>query len=207
LLALGLQEQGRRVAMIDSDPNRPLMNWAAMPGRPEGVSVHPAPTPQDVRDAWREAQRKQPDWVILDTEGSLRGAMAFTELRIDMVLTPLAASQLEADQAIRAAALVGQFGGRAGGRVIHRCLLTRVPAALRPRSIKQVVEQLRERDVELLPTALIEKEAFRTLFMIGGGFEALEASGVSGIPSARQNARTYLEAVQETLLKGPAAAA
>ena len=207
LLALGLEELGLRVAMIDSDPNKPLMAWAAMPGRPECITVHPAPTPQDVRDAWREAQRRQPDWVILDTEGSMRGAMAFTNLRLDLVLTPLAASQLEADQAIKAAAMVGQFGARSGRPLLHRCLLTRVPAALRPRSLKQVVEQLRENGVELLPTALIEKEAFRTLFHVGGGFEALEHSGVSGVPAARQNARTYLAAVQETLARSPAPAA
>lgn len=207
LLALGLEEQGLRVAMIDSDPNKPLMAWAAMPGRPENVTVHPAPMPQDVRDALREAQRRQPDWVILDTEGSLRGAMAFTTLRLDLVLTPLAASQLEANEAIKAAGLVGQFGARSGRPLLHRCLLTRVPAALRPRSLKMVVEQLRENGVELLPTALIEKEAFRTLFAVGGGFAALEASGVSGVASARQNAQTYLEAVRETLARSPAAVA
>jgi chromosome partitioning protein len=207
LLALGLEEQGLRVAMIDSDPNKPLMAWAAMPGRPERITVHPAPMPQDVRDALREAQRRQPDWVILDTEGSLRGAMAFTNLRLDLVLTPLAASQLEADQAIKAAEIVGQFGARSGMPLKHRCLLTRVPAALRPRSLKQVVERLRENGVELLPTALIEKEAFRVLFAVGGGFEELEKSGVSGVASARENARTYLAAVREALARNPAPAA
>ena len=80
LLALGLANRRQRVAMIDSDPNKPLVAWAAMAGRPDLISVHPAPTLQDVRDALREAQRRQPDWVILDTEGSMRGAMAFTTI-------------------------------------------------------------------------------------------------------------------------------
>ena len=67
LLALGLSELGQRVAMIDSDPNKPLVHWASLPGRPDKVSIHPAPTLEDMRDALREAQRKQPDWLILDT--------------------------------------------------------------------------------------------------------------------------------------------
>lgn len=199
LLALGLSEQGQRVAMIDSDPNKPLVHWASLPGRPDKISVHPAPMTQDIRDALREAQRKQPDWLILDTEGSIRGAMNFTTMRLDLVLTPLASSAIEAIQAIKAAEMVAQFGKRGGHPLLHRCLLTRVPAALRPRSLKQVVEQLRESDIGILPTALIEKEAFRMLFSVGGGFAELERSGVSGVPAARANAQGYVAAVLELL--------
>jgi chromosome partitioning protein len=205
LLALGLSKQGARVAMIDSDPNKPLVHWASLPNRPEKVSVHPAPTMEDMRDALREAQRKQPDWLILDTEGSIRGAMAFTTMRLDLVVTPLAASQLEAIQAIKAAEMVAQFGRRAGRPLPHRCLLTRVPAALRPRSLKDVVEQLRASEIEILPIPLIEKEAFRTLFAIGGGFDELERSGVSGVPAARANADAYLASILELVRKPTAA--
>jgi chromosome partitioning protein len=203
LLALGLAEHGHRVGMIDSDPNKPLVHWASLPGRPELITVHPAPTVQDVRDALSEARRHRPDWIILDTEGSIRGAMAFTALPLDLVLTPLAGSQLEALQAIKASEIVGEFGGRYGRNLLHRCLLTRVPAAIRPRSLKAVVEQLRGRNIQMLPTALIEKEAFRTLFAVGGGFAALEQSGVSGVPAARENAKLYLQSVLELLSSAP----
>jgi chromosome partitioning protein len=199
LLALGLNERGRKVALIDSDPNKPLVHWSEMFGKPDGISVHPAPTIQDVTGALREAQRRQPDWVILDTEGSVRGALAFTTLRLDMIITPLAGSQLEADQALKASEMVRQFGIRGGRPMLHRALLTRIPAALRPRLLKQVIDQLRAKGMELLPTALIEKEAFRTLFSVGGGFASLEASGVGGVPAARANAEAYVDAVLEAL--------
>ena len=199
LLALGLSGRGRRVAMIDSDPNKPLVRWATLPERPQAISIHPAPTAQDMRDALREAQRKQPDWIILDTEGSIRGAMVFTTLRLDMVITPLAASQLEAVEAIKAAELVGQYGRRQGRELLHRALLTRVPAAVRPRSVKQVVAQLRASGVDLLPTALIEKEAFRMLFDVGGDLDGLERHGAHGLASARTIASTYVDSVLEAL--------
>jgi chromosome partitioning protein len=199
LLALGLNARGGRVAMIDSDPNKPLVHWANLPHRPPKVTVHPAPTAEDIRDALREAQRLNPDWIILDTEGSVRGAMAFTSLRLDLVLTPLAASQLEALQAIKAAEMVRQFGKRAGRQTLHRCLLTRVPAAVRPKSLRVVVDELRTAGIELLPTALIEKEAFRALFMVGGGLEGLAEAGQSGVEAARTNAEAYVGAVLDLL--------
>jgi chromosome partitioning protein len=195
VLALGLVERGWRVAMIDSDPNKPLVHWSTLPGRPERLTIHPAPTMQDIRDAERDARRRDPDWIILDTEGSIRGAMAFTTLRPDLVLTPLAGSHLEAMQAIKAAEMVREFGQRAGRPLPHRCILTRIPAAIRPRSLKAVVEQLREHEIALLPTALLEKEAFRALFSMGGGFDGLEAGGVGGAAAARANAEAYVEAV------------
>ena len=201
LLALGLVEQGQRVAMIDSDPNKPLMHWSTLPNRPYGLTVHPAPTAQDIADALRDAKRRDPDWIILDTEGSVRGAMAFAVMRPDLVLTPLAGSHLEAIQAIKAAEMVRAFGHRGGKPLPHRCLLTRIPAAIRPRSLKAVVEQLRHHQIELLPTALLEKEAFRALFSIGGGLPNLESAGVGGVPAARLNADAYVKAVLD--LMGP----
>jgi len=78
---------------------------------------------------------------------------------------------------------------------MHRCLLTRIPAAIRPRSLKAVVAQLAQHKIEFLPTALLEKEAFRALFSIGGGFPSLESDGVGGVPAARKNSDVYVEAV------------
>lgn len=202
LLALGLAERGQRVAMIDSDPNKPLVHWAALPNRAEEISVHPAPTVQDIRDAAREAQRRSPDWFIVDTEGSERGAMVFAALRFDLVLTPVAGSQLDLREAIKAAELVRAFGRRAGKPLNHRALLTRVPPALKPRMLKTVVGDLREAGVQILPTPLLEKEAFRALFHFGGGFESLELNGVWGAEGARQNTSSLVTDVID-LLSGP----
>ncbi len=199
VLALGLVERGQRVAMIDSDPNKPLIHWSKLASPPDGLTIHPAPMAEDIRDAHREAQRRDPDWILLDTEGSVRGAMAFTALRPDLILTPLAGSQLEANQAIKAAEMVREFGQRGGRFLPHRCLLTRIPAAIRPRSLKAVVEQLRQHQIEFLPTALLEKEAFRALFFIGGSFASVEAAGVTGTAAARKNADAYVEAVLDLM--------
>lgn len=203
-LALAMADRGWRVAMIDGDPNKPLVHWASLPDRPERITVHPAPMAQDVRDALREAQRKSPDWIILDTEGSERGALSYRAMRLDLIITPLAASQIEALQAIKAAEMVGARRGRNDG-LMHRCLITRLPAAIRPKSLKTVVEQLRAKGVELFATPLIEKEAFRMLFAVGGDFGGLAAGKITGAAQAGHNASALLDEVL-TLL-GPRAPA
>jgi chromosome partitioning protein len=80
-------------------------------------------------------------------------------------------------------------------KVAHACLLTRLPAAIRPRSLKQVIEQLRAHDIAILPTVIIEKDAFRALFALGGGLSDLERSGVYGVGAAKINAASYVDAV------------
>jgi chromosome partitioning protein len=205
LLALGLAEQGERVALIDSDPNKPLLHWASLPGKPDAISVHPAPTEQDIFISLREANRREAGWIILDTEGSMRGGMVFPAVRPDLVLTPLAASTLEAVEALKAAEMVRQFGRRAGRAVQHAAILTRVPAAVRPKSLRQIVEQLHSQNVAIVPSAIIEKEAFRLIFAYGGGFAQLEANGAPGVPAARLNAEAYVAAIREMLQNRAAA--
>jgi chromosome partitioning protein len=199
LLALGLVDRGLRVAMIDSDPNKPLVAWANMPGKPDKLTVHAAPMEIDLKDALREAMGKRPDWIILDTEGSPRPGLAFTAVSPDLVITPLAASQLEADQALKAAEMVEMACKRTRRKIMHACLLTRLPAAVRSKALKRVVELLRAGGVAILPTALIEKEAFRSLFSVGGGFDGLERDGVYGVAVARANAANYVATVVDLL--------
>ncbi|HEY1750247.1 MAG TPA: ParA family protein [Caulobacteraceae bacterium] len=197
VLGLGLVERGESVVMIDADPNKPLLYWGAMAGRPERLTIYPAPTAPDVRDAYTAARRRGADWIILDTEGSERGAMAFTAVRPDLVLTPMAGSQMEAVQAVKAAGMVKAFGRRGGRDIPHRCLLTRIPPAIRTKSLKVLVDRVRGQQIDFLATALLEKEAFRALFLVGGGFQSLEAAGVSGVAAARSNASAYVDAVLE----------
>ncbi|MDP3173229.1 MAG: ParA family protein [Phenylobacterium sp.] len=204
LLALGLHDLGLRVAMIDADPNKPLVHWASLPKRPERITVHAAPTEADIPDALREAKAKSPDWMIVDTEGSLRAGIAFAATAPDMVITPLAASAIEAHQALKAAELVDAASRRLRRKVLHACLLTRLPAAVRPRSLRQVVAQLREGGVAILPTALIEKEVFRLLFAYGGGLTDLEQTGAPGVTAARLNAQAYVAAVIDMVEGRPA---
>jgi chromosome partitioning protein len=68
--------------------------------------------------------------------------------------------------------------------------------------LKAVVEQLHTRRIELLPVVLMEKEAFRALFSIGGGFSEVQREGVSGVSAARSNADALLRCVLDIVTPG-----
>jgi chromosome partitioning protein len=202
LLALTLAARGGRVAIIDSDPNKPLRHWSMLPGKPDLISVHAAPTAEDISEALREARRVRPDWLVLDTEGSTRGALAMRALSLDLILTPLTASQLEVLQALNAQEMVGRFG-RSGGRgVIHRCLLTRLSPRIGAVSLKPVMEQLSAAELKLLPAPLLEMEAFRLLFAQGGSLETQDET-TPELAAAKANAAAYVAAVL-ALIDAPA---
>lgn len=205
LTALGLASRGRdggpaTVVMVDADPNLPLVRWAALPGRPERVTVLPAPQaamlPAQIRQARiGKDDLTRADWVVVDTEGGARPAM-HTAIRLaDLVITPSGPSMLEAVEALKVIGIVREAEKTLGRAIPHACVLTRIPAAVRPRSVRTVVEQLKAAGVQVVGTPLIEKEAFRQLFSEGGSLDTLDPKMVSGIASARVNLDLFADDV------------
>lgn len=200
LTALGLAGQetdGRAasVVMVDADPNLPLRRWAALANRPANVTVLAAPNESDLVAQVQAARfgrapgsgGRAPDWVIIDTEGGARATM-HTAIRLaDLVLTPAGPSTLEAVETLKVVGYVREASRTFKRAIPHACVLTRIPAAIRPRSVKLVWDQLKAQDVPIVPTPLIEKEAFRVLFTEGGTLDTLDPKAVSGIASARLN--------------------
>lgn len=192
LLALGLLQSGRpgpgaKIALIDSDPNLPLTAWADLPGRPAALALFQAPTFADLPAALRKA-RAASDWVIVDTEGGAPRMAGWAVAEADLVVTPLAASPLEAREALKAAALVAEMERRQGRKIAFTCLLARTPTAAR-RSVDALRARLADAGVPLLATALADKEAFRALFANGGGLEGRRVAGAKAA-SALQAAYT-----------------
>lgn len=184
MLALGLKKLGLTVALIDCDPNLPLFTWARRSG--DAVRVFPAISPGELREALPLARAKA-TWVIIDTEGSVRGRSYLLPGEIELVIIPVGPSALEADETLRTSKVLREMRGRSGGFLPHACLMTRIPAALKPRSIKATVRRLREAEISILETPLIEKEAFRAVFATGSPLEDMTASQVGGLEAAITN--------------------
>ena len=183
LLALGLVERGLGVSIVDSDPNLPLKAWSELPGRPEAIELFHAPSFQDLPGELRHAKQAA-DWVVVDTEGGAprMGGMAIANA--DLVITPLAASQLDAREARKVAKMVAEISKREGRAIPLVCLFARTPPAGR-RSFQEVRAELQDAALPALQTALGDKEAFRALFSKGGALAALQARRVSGVAAAR----------------------
>ena len=213
LTTLGLVENGRRVTVIDADPNLPLVRWASLPGKPDGVVVLAAPTEAELTNVVRRARFGHatghgpssdggpPDWIVIDTEGGARRAM-HTAIRLaDLVITPSGPSTIEAIEAVKVIGYVREAARTLKRPIPYACALTRIPAAIRPRSVGAVVQQLKEAQIPLVPTPLIEKEAFRTLFSDGGSLDRLDPKLVSGLASARANLKLFAADVERMALR------
>ena len=200
LTALGLagtEVDGRpsTVVMVDADPNLPLRRWATLPNKPANVTVLAAPNEADLVTQVQAARfgrapgsgGRAPDWIVIDTEGGARHTM-HTAIRLaDLVLTPAGPSTLEAVETLKVIGYVREASRTFKRHIPHACVLTRIPAAIRPKSVKLVWDQLKAQDVPIVPTPLIEKEAFRVLFTEGGTLDTLDPKSVSGVASCRMN--------------------
>ena len=184
LLALGLAERGLKVALVDSDPNLPLKAWGDLPGKPDAIRLFHAPNFQDLPGELRGAKAAA-DWVVIDTEGGAPRMGGLAIANADLVITPLAASQLDAREAVKVAGLVGGVSKREGRAIPLVCLFARTPSGVR-RSFQDVRAMLETAGVPALTIALSDKEAFRAIFFKGGALSALNRRQVSGVKAAKE---------------------
>jgi chromosome partitioning protein len=203
LIACALAESGRDTVLIDADPNQPLVRWKARAGAIDGLAILAAADTARLANSIEAAGRVAP-WIVIDTEGSsAREGAATSSAAIaaaDLALIPLGPSAIEAHGAVKAVAHVRIAERRlcekgAARAIPHAVVLTRMPAAIRPRTLRTMLLELTAQGVPILPAALVEKEAYRVMFALGWPLSRLTESHVSGLPAARANVDALLQAV------------
>jgi len=178
------------VTLIDADPNKPVSGWANLPGRPERLSVIGDVSESTIIDEIDAAAESVP-FVIIDLEGTASMMVGYAISRADLVIIPTQGSQLDAKQAARAIKLVEQQEKAFRRPIPHAVLLTRTSAAIQPRSLRHIQEQLLGYGVALFETQIIERDAFRALFSFGGSLGDLDRKQVSNVDAAISNARAF----------------
>jgi chromosome partitioning protein len=133
--------------------------------------------------------------VIIDTEGAAVSAAAHAIAAADLVVIPTGPSALDAQEAVKAVALVRVAERKLGRPIPHAALLTRLPAAIRSKALKAMVEELLSEGVAILPHALVEKEAFRVMFTLARPLRAVTRAHVSGVETAIVHAEGLLEVI------------
>src|SRR5689334_1778198 len=97
MLACELAQSGRKVTVIDADPNRPVFRWAQRPGKPESLTVLQDVTEETIIDTIESASTGS-NFVIVDLEGTASIMVALAISRADLVIIPSQGSQLDAEQ-------------------------------------------------------------------------------------------------------------
>ena len=200
VLATELARHGAEVVIIDADPNRPVTAWARRPGRPDTLTVLSDVSEASIIDAIEEAATRVP-FVVVDLEGTASMTVAYAISRADLVLVPTQGSQLDAAEAVKAIRLIRQQERAFGRRIAYAVLLTRTSAAIRPRTLQHIREEMARNEVPVLHTQMHEREAFRAIFSFGGALQTLSAAQVSGLDTAVRNAQTFAAEVV-ALLRG-----
>lgn len=193
----------RPVTVIDADVNRPIDAWSRLPDKPANITVVADITEANILDKIEAAAATDP-FVIVDLEGtaSLTAALAISSA--DLVIIPLQASQLDANQAARALAQVKQQERVARRSIPTRVLFTRSSPAIRTKTSRALAAELADNGVACFETQLVEREAFKALFSFGGTLENLTTDQVSSSRNAILNARAYAAEVLAVLKEGVA---
>lgn len=208
LLATELAEQGSiNVTVIDADPNHPIAKWSKLPGMPRNMDVVADVGETTIVDAIDDARQRSP-FVIVDLEGAASSRVTNAVSMADLVLIPIQASVLDADQAARAINLVRMTGKAQRRHIAFAIVFTRVAAAnsIRTRNFKAIAAQFEEANIPSLQTAVAEREAYRSLFSYGGTLSGLDPAAVSSLRTARENAQALAGEVIHMVKKTKAAA-
>jgi chromosome partitioning protein len=201
IFATILAEQGAAVTVIDADPNKNVVDWAKLPGRPANLTVIGEVTEETIVDEIEAAAAKS-SFVIVDLEGTASLMVSYAISMSDFVVIPVQGSQLDAKQAARQMKLIKAQERIANRPIPFAVLFTRTNPAITPRTQRFIEERFTELAVPMFATKLFDREAFRAIFSYGGSVSALTEKGVSNLEAAFKNAHELTAELVERLRNG-----
>jgi chromosome partitioning protein len=95
--------------------------------------------------------------------------------------------------------LLRYLDDRAGIKIPHSVLLSRVNSMVTTRALLAAKALLAKRDVNVLNTPIIERAAFRDMFEFRGYLHMMNPSQVSNLDKALQNSMAYADEVLRLL--------
>lgn len=190
LLATELATKGARVTVIDADRNQPIVEWAAMEGRPENLEVISDTSDETIVDDIQTAAAHSA-FVIVDTEGTANLQVPLAMASSDLVIVPMQASRLDAKHGARAIKMIRQQEKLLKRRIPYAVLFTRTSPVIKPRLYTKLKGEIVQNRVPSFATQLYELSVYKDLFAIGGTLASLPESDVSNLHRARGNAREF----------------
>jgi chromosome partitioning protein len=198
VLALTLAEAGASVTVIDSDPNRPILDWRSGASHSTVRVVGDATESTIVHVIGAERERQQ--FVFVDLEGTASRLVSRAISRADLVVVPLQASAVDARQASRAVSLVQEEEDVLGRRINFRVLLTRTSPLIATKLEREIVGVLKGAELPQFTTHLNERQAFKAVFARRLSLPELDQTQVSGVPEAIANADKLANELADVLI-------
>lgn len=204
-LVLGqtLSRLGASVTIIDADPNRPIVQWRS--GQSTDRLKVIGDTTESLIIQTIKDERARQQFVIVDLEGTASRLVSRAITRADMVLIPLQASGVDANQASRAVALIQEEEEALDGRTIpFRIVMTRTSPIITTRIERKILRALEAADLPLMTTRLHERQAYKAVFVERLSLHELDPSEVNGLAEAIRNASELTGELVDILRPGDA---
>jgi chromosome partitioning protein len=206
LLATELARKGYRVAILDADPQHWISRWHEISGEVRNITVIDFVTSASLPHHISE-NKHNTDYFIIDLPGARNPLLATAVGLSDHVLIPIQGCAMDARGGAQVLELLQYLDEKAGIRIGHSVVLTRVNSMVTTRALQLVKALLSERHVPVLDTAIIERSAFRDIFDCGGTLHTMDPARVSNLDKACENAACFAEEIMRKLpVKLPAAA-
>jgi chromosome partitioning protein len=196
LLADALAAEGRKVLLIDADPQGSVSQWfktaAARGDRPANIDVARAASEAELATLLAEPSIHHDR--IIDVPGVADKSLIVAANAADLVVIPARVGAFDAAQAIRTAAALGAVA-KAQGRAMapYRLVMNGVSIVdLRGVALREVQRLLLEAKVPILSAYVAERGIFKSFV---GGFGSLATTQASdrSIAEARRNVREVME--------------
>lgn len=202
VLATTLSAQGASVAILDCDPNRPIMRWQSRRPGALLISVVEATEANIIKVIEQESTRCQ--FVFVDLEGTASRLVSRAISRADLVLVPLQPSPLDSEEGGRALALIAEEEEVLKRRINSAVVLTRTNPVIKTRHERAIISGLERAGLRLMRAHLHQRQAYQAMFAHGATLDELDASEVNGIDEARRNAMALAGELIELVSPEPA---
>ena len=207
VLATYLAQQGATVAVLDADPNQPILDWKERGSSDSRMQVVGGVRESNLMEIL-DNQKQQ--FIFIDLEGTASVLVSRSIALADFVIIPVQASAVDvrqAGKAIRAVRDEERVAQRSSAerRIPFKVLMTRTPAPGAPvSSVQQQLEaEINEAGIPRFKTSLAERLAYKAMFVERLTLPELRNHKVGNLEAAYENAHQLVEELIETLTAIP----
>lgn len=192
ILAGEYASQGFRVHIIDADPRKRILKWAAAGVKPEGITVSEA-NASTMRDEIEKA-RVADDVVLIDVEGTANAALTLAVAYANAVIVPAEISPPDVEDGIGTIKLIQDMAHASRRHIPYGFLWSNVPPAIRSREMINLETQVAEAGIPVIGR-IFQRSAFAAIFSFATTLDELPPSEVAGIEKAKGDALRLADAI------------
>lgn len=170
-----LAQRGEQVLIIDLDQNRTLERWGRRAKIP-GLTVSAIDRDQFTTVFRETLAGGEIDHILIDLAGTREATILKAIARSDLVVIPAQASEPDLREALVIVSDVRDVAEERGSPIPYRLLLTKM-SPLRTRVTEFAYQELARHGLPVFRTVMVERVAYKEMFLTGTPPTASEAGG------------------------------